>query len=138
MIRVLLFPILLFFQHTCLIAQTLTAVKSPDGNNKLEFKIEKGLPFYRIIKEKDELLNWSELGLKLKDQEAYGSFEIINTVKESHTDVWEPLWEKATSIRNEYNGLKTTLREKQAPNRELTIIFRVYDDGVAWRYELPL
>lgn len=134
--RALLLLILVAFQQPCLFAQPLE-IKSPRGKIKLEFKIQDGLPYYKVYKGDQELIEWSELGLKLKDQAAGKSFEIINKATQSHLDVWRTLWEKSSSIKDEFNLLKTTLRGKQAPNEVLFIIFRVYDDGVAWRYELP-
>ncbi len=135
--RTLLFSLIAIFQVHTAAAQQSLEIESPNGKNKLQFTLQDGLPFYRLTKGKDVLIEWSALGLKLKNQQSFKSFKISLAKKKRYSDVWKPLWEKTSSIKNEYHELKTVLVEEQKPAREIAILFRVYNDGFAFRYELP-
>ena len=66
-----------------------------------------------------------------------GDFVVRRARRERHNRVWSPLWGEYDQIRNRYNELTVDLREATAPRRKLRVVFRAYDDGVAFRYVLP-
>ena len=110
--------------------------------NKMSFSFwlgEKDIPFYSVSYNSKPVIKTSRLGFILKNDLSLDSnFEIIKTDTLSHDDTWQPVWGEQKNIRNHYKQLTIHLREKAAPNRLLNIIFRVFEDGVGFRYEFPI
>lgn len=123
-------------QSNDITAQDILELNSPDGSNLIEVRIKDGLPYYRLLRKDQELLGWSEMGLKIQDQPNYQSLEVVEIKRNTFSESWKPLWEKSSLIKNEYNEININIKERQKPNRSLSIIFRLYDDGAAWRYEI--
>ncbi|MCM4160115.1 glycoside hydrolase family 97 protein [Antarcticibacterium flavum] len=118
------------------IAQTLT---SPDGNLEMEFSlIESGTPAYQLSYKNREVIKQSTLGLELKNDEhsLLNNFSILETKESSFDEVWEPVWGEESEIRNHYNELEVYL-EQEETNRQMVIRFRLFDDGLGFRYEFP-
>ncbi|MBK5208109.1 MAG: glycoside hydrolase family 97 protein [Flavobacteriaceae bacterium] len=117
-----------------------TAVASPDSTVKVEFNLtEKGEPTYLVTFKNKEVIKKSILGsFDLKDRASLKeNFEIINATKSNFSEVWEMPWGEQTKVENNYNELKIELQEKTDLKRKLTIVFRVYNDGLGFRYEFP-
>lgn len=111
---------------------------SPDGNVKLTFALnEIGKPYYKVSYKNKEVIKESFLGLELKNTTNFISdFSIKKTEKNTFDQTWEPVWGEESKIRNHYNELLVSLYQKTS-DRILNIRFRVYDDGVGFRYEFP-
>jgi len=116
-----------------------TNVSSPDGSIKMAFNLnEKGQPFYDVTYNKDEVIKTSTLGFDLKEAPSLnGDFKILNATSSSFEEVWEMPWGEQTEVENKYNQLKVELQETSALKRKLTVVFRVYNDGLGFRYEFP-
>ncbi|WP_051353214.1 glycoside hydrolase family 97 catalytic domain-containing protein [Thalassobacillus devorans] len=116
-----------------------TSAHSPDGNVQVEFQLtEEGEPQYQISYGKTRLIEPSSLGFKFKEQAPLQSnFKIIDTSIENYNEHWEPVWGEKSKIKNHYKQLTVYLQEKDEPNRKMNIVFRIYDDGVGFRYVLP-
>ncbi|MDP3946264.1 MAG: glycoside hydrolase family 97 protein [Lutibacter sp.] len=117
-----------------------TDVTSPDENVKVAFKLtEKGEPTYLVTFKNKEVIKTSTLGgFDLKDVASLkDNFEIINATTRDFNEVWEMPWGEQTKVENNYKELKIELREKADLKRKLTIVFRVYNDGLGFRYEFP-
>lgn len=117
-------------------AQTLL---SPDGNLKMRFSInESGRPVYSLdFKDKAVILP-SGLGFELKDgNDLMNDFEIAGVSEDSVDEYWTPVWGEESSIRNNYNELAVSLRQKTT-GRVMTVRFRLFDTGLGFRYEFPL
>ena len=138
-------------------------VKSPNGNVVLNFAVEQGRPVYSVQYKGKDVIRPSHLGLELaKDKHAsmgqreHDLLEGFAIAKEETTtfdETWRPVWGETATIRNHYNEYAVTLSQKwlerlpgksggprMAPrqfNRTVVIRFRVYDDGVGFRYEFP-
>ena len=138
-------------------------VKSPNGNVALNFAVEQGRPVYSVQYKGKDVIRPSHLGLELaKDKHAsmgqreHDLLEGFAIAKEETTtfdETWRPVWGETATIRNHYNEYAVTLSQKwlerlpgksggprMAPrqfNRTVVIRFRVYDDGVGFRYEFP-
>ncbi|MDL2311396.1 glycoside hydrolase family 97 protein [Bacteroidales bacterium OttesenSCG-928-B11] len=125
------------FSITTLFTQEL---KSPDNNLVLKFELQEGgVPTYSLkFKEKPVILN-SSLGFELvKDNKSLvDDFEIIDTTKSHVDETWEPVWGEEKSIRNCYNELVVNLIQKEK-SRKMTIRFRLFNDGLGFRYEFPM
>ena len=122
-----------------------TAV-SPNGKVVVRFGIDNGRPYYTVQYGTKDVIKKSFLGLELaKDKHAskgmketslMDGFELMQTIKTSHDDTWKPVWGETDEIRNHYNEMTVSLLQAKS-NRNIKICFRVYDDGVGFRYEFP-
>ena len=135
MLKKILFFLCCFIveQHFAQHSQT-----SPDGNVKLTFALnEIGKPYYKVSYKNKEVIKESFLGLELKNTTNFISdFSIKKTEKNTFDQTWEPVWGEESKIRNHCNELLVSLHQKTS-DRILNIRFRVYDDGVGFRYEFP-
>ncbi|MDE6680224.1 MAG: glycoside hydrolase family 97 N-terminal domain-containing protein, partial [Muribaculaceae bacterium] len=115
------------------------AVTSPDGSVSLEFDTKDGLPYYSVKRNGKSILNDSRLGMKLKDAPDFAEdFSVKSTERDSHSETWQPVWGEESSIDNNYNELRVSLQQKKlAPGRNLAVVFRVFNDGIGFRYEFP-
>jgi alpha-glucosidase len=119
---------------------------SPDGNLAITFEL-KALPqpylpgvrpYYRVSYQGQPVLRHSPLGLDLKGGPALDHhLEIIGTDRQSHDSTWENKFGTQRQVRDHYHQLTVSLRERRAPGRRLDIVFRAYNEGVAFRYALP-
>ena len=120
-------------------AETNEVVRSPDGRISLSFLLDAGAPRYAVARDGSDVILPSSLGFVLKDAPPLtNGFEIVEVRRETADDVWRPVWGTAAQVRNRYAQLEARLRETEAPHREMSLIFRAYDDGVAFRYVLPV
>ncbi|MFZ0489328.1 MAG: glycoside hydrolase family 97 N-terminal domain-containing protein, partial [Salegentibacter sp.] len=112
---------------------------SPKDINRVEFELnEAGAPVYRVFHKDILIIDSSTLGFNLKNAPALdGDFEVLNTEKSSEDDTWKMVWGEQLEVRNHYNELKILLQERSELQRKMNIIFRVYDDGIGFRYEFP-
>lgn len=117
------------------IAQEL---KSPDGNLEMEFSLqEDGTPVYQLDYKDKEVIESSKLGLDLKDAEdLLSGFSISSTNTSTFDETWKPVWGETSEIRNNYNELEVQL-EQESTDRTMIIRFRLFDDGLGFRYEFP-
>ena len=111
---------------------------SPDNNVHLSFELqEKGKPSYSLQYKKSQVINPSTLGLELNGQESLQEgFEVVNTSTSSFDETWQPVWGENKDIRNHYNELLVELKQTST-GRFMNLRFRVYDDGIGFRYEFP-
>ncbi|MCE1202864.1 MAG: glycoside hydrolase family 97 protein [Bacteroidia bacterium] len=116
-----------------------TFVKSPDGNISLRFATnDEGKPLYSVEYKGQMLVVPSELGLELYGAPALsGGFSVKNVLKNTFDETWEMPWGEQRKVRNYHNEMTVVLREKSDPHREMHLIFRAYNDGVAFRYHIP-
>ena len=113
-------------------------VKSPNNRVVASFMVDKGQISYFVTKDDKIILRKSRLGLILKDAEPLAdNFSVVRAYSRSTDETWKAYWGEQRVIRNNYNETAIYLEETEKPNRLLTIRFRVYDDGVAFRYEVP-
>lgn len=119
--------------------QEQTVLTSPDGKLVLEFMLdEEGTPRYSLKHAGKEVLLPSRLGLVLKDApDLLNGFAVKEVRHDSYKDVWQPVWGEESEITNHYHELKVCLKEKAALGRELNVVFRLFDDGMGFRYEFP-
>lgn len=119
---------------------------SPNGKVVVRFGIDNGRPYYTVQYGTKDVIKKSFLGLELaKDKHAskgmketslMDGFELMQTIKTSHDDTWKPVWGETDEIRNHYNEMTVSLLQAKS-NRNIKICFRIYDDGVGFRYEFP-
>ncbi len=115
-------------------------LKSPNQKLQMEFSLQNdGTPSYSLNYKDKVVLKPSKLGLALKDEvkSLLNDFTIIDTQTSTFDETWKPVWGEVASIRNHYNELAVTLNQK-GTDRQLIIRFRLFDDGLGFRYEFPL
>lgn len=114
-------------------------VASPDGKTRLLFSLsEKGEPVYEVFYKDKRVLNPSKLGIELVDApNLLDGFTLSDAQRNSFDETWQPVWGEEKEIRNQYNELAVTLNQP-AQKRNMVIRFRLFDNGVGFRYEFPL
>jgi len=136
----------LFFLAINGLAAAPLSVTSPDGNLAVTFEVKaNGQPYlpgerayYRVSYQGKVILKDSPLGLDFKGLPALDhDFEITGSHQTSHDTTWTNSFGAVRTVRDHYNQLTVSLRERQAPGRRLDLVFRAYDSGIAFRYSLP-
>ncbi len=130
---------LLFALFSMTTVKAVESITSPNGQLKLNFFLsQNGEPEYELFYKNKEVIKPSKLGLELKnDAGLMNGFTISNVQEASFDETWEPVWGETKTIRNNYNELAVTLDQK-AQDRHIIIRFRLYNDGLGFRYEFPL
>jgi glucan 1,4-alpha-glucosidase len=123
----------------CSSSPTHLNVSSPDKEIDLQFIINQKSQAGYLIEYKNKLvIDTSYFGFDFEDEKQFGNnLEVINSSTSSFDETWETVWGEQKYVRNNYNELKVELKEKGDSGRRYFIIFRVYDDGVAFRFEFP-
>ncbi len=114
-------------------------LKSPEGKLVMEFLLQSdGTPGYNLKFKDKEVIKSSKLGLELKNDKKslLNDFTVIDTKATSFDETWKTVWGEVNKIRNHYNELAITLNQK-GTDRQLVIRFRLFDDGLGFRYEFP-
>lgn len=101
-------------------------------------KLDKGRVFYAVEKDSKKIIEKSALGLALRGEEPlFSELSIIRSHEKKFDEVWETKWGETRQIRNNYREIAIYFAEQKGQGRLLTIRFRVFDEGVAFRYEIP-
>ena len=112
-------------------------VKSPNGQLVLVAGVDKGHPYYKLFRNGQEVVGKSFLGLKLSNADLSQGFKVSRQERNTKDETWEQPWGEDKKIRNHYNGIKLSLRQTKTLPLAMQIEFRVFDDGVGFRYLLP-
>lgn len=128
--------LLVLFMGSAAMAEGIT---SPNGQLQLNFSVNpQGEPVYELFYKGKAVIKPSKLGLELKnDPGLMNGFTLADTRTSTFDETWEPVWGEVRQIRNHYNEMAVTLNQK-AQNRNIIICFRLFDDGLGFRYEFPL
>ena len=115
------------------------SITSPNGQLQLNFSVNsQGEPVYELFYKGKAVIKPSKLGLELKnDPGLMNGFTLADTQTSTFDETWEPVWGEVKQIRNHYNEMAVTLDQK-AQDRNIIIRFRLFDDGLGFRYEFPL
>ena len=114
---------------------------SPDGRLQLSFDLTAdGTPTHKMDYNNKPVIATSRLGLELKNQKSLlDGFKMERVSRSSFDETWQPVWGEQSSIRNHYNEMAVCLSQPDDNGhlREMIVRFRLYDDGVGFRYEWP-
>lgn len=114
------------------------SVVSPGNIISVEFSLKEGAPYYSVKRKNSPVVDVSRLGFTLKDlAPLQDNFKLVNSKKATFNETWTQPWGEVKNIKNLYNSLIVQLEEKSDSKRKLNIEFRVYDDGVGFRYQIP-
>lgn len=117
-------------------------LKSPDGIFAMQFYLrDGGIPTYTLTYKGKEVIKPSKLGLELNSKKEdrsslYDNFIIVGTTTDTFDETWQPVWGESKDIRNHYNELAVTLNQPST-DRQMLIRFRLFNDGLGFRYEFP-
>jgi hypothetical protein len=130
---------LLFIVCLCFGSVYAQEVTSPNGNLSLRFQLAgAGVPTYQLSFKNKPVLKTSSLGIETSDVASFSSgFTITKTDKNTVDENWKPVMGEQSSIRNNYNELLVTLTQRDVQNRFINIRFRLFNDGLGFRYEFP-
>lgn len=118
--------------------QNSEEVASPDGQISLTFSLKNDSAFYAVFRDGNSVIANSKLGFILDEMVGFaGDFKIDGLEASSFSETWEQPWGEKREILNEYNQLVVHLSSKESGAKKLDIVFRVFDDGVAFRYVFP-
>lgn len=115
------------------------SILSPDNKNELIFSLtEKGEPQYVLSSRGKNVLLPSKLGFEFEENEAMKEgFKIINIEKSTADVLWEQPWGEFKEIRDHHNELIVHLKEKNGSGRTMDLVFRLFNDGLGFRYIFP-
>jgi glucan 1,4-alpha-glucosidase len=127
------------------VAQSKTTVASPNGQIKLQFWLDgSGSPLYSVEYKGRPLLLASRLGFDIKDTYTdkplptlASNLQVKSSAQTSRNSTWRPVWGEVKEIRDNYQQLSVGLVQKTDKPIEYNIVFKVYNDGVGFRYEFP-
>ena len=127
----------------CVFLSIATAAKgetvtSPDGNLSVTFSLTaQGVPTYQVDYKGIAVVKPSTLGIELNEENSLmDHFRVNKTSTSTFDETWKPVWGEEKEIRNHYNELFVEM-EKPENGRFMNLRFRVYNDGVGFRYEFP-
>ena len=132
--RKIIFLMSIFAMHITMAQQQ----SSPDGSVMLSCSLKSdGTPSYKVTYKNKPVINESTLGFTLKKAEPLtNNFKVVDTKKSTFKETWKPVWGEESEILNHYNELLVSL-EQNNTKRKMNIRFRVYNEGVGFRYEFP-
>ena len=114
------------------------SITSPNGALLLNVNVNaQGTPEYSLDYKGKPIVKDSKLGIMTQELPLTEGFHIVSTDTLSVDRTWEPVWGEYSEVRDHFNELAVKLAAEN-PQRELTIRFRVFDDGLGFRYELPV
>jgi len=114
-------------------------IQSPDKNLSLKFALQdNGTPTYQLSYKKKAVIKTSKLGLETKDVPSFlEGFSLSKSEESTFDESWNPVWGEQKTIRNHYKELVVTLTQKSIKDRHIRIRFRLFNDGLGFRYEFP-
>src|SRR5256886_5777951 len=119
-------------------AAAQVSVASPDGRNQVTVEIHDGGLYYRLNRDTHPLFLPSRLGMAFRNAKPLlDSLRITDTTRSTHDETWTQPWGEVSRVRDHHNELSVPVVETASPGRRFTVAFRVFDDGVGFRYEIP-
>ncbi len=112
-------------------------IRSPDGKLLAAFMLDQGVAYYRVTWADQPVINKSKLGLRFKQARLDRNLSIAAVQRISADKTWTLPWGEVEKVRDHHNELRVSLRETTEDPREMVIVFRVFNDGLGFRYELP-
>lgn len=113
-----------------------TTVSSPDGNVRLLFSLDKqGAPSYQVIYYGDTVVYPSALGVLLNTGSFEDNLSVLSVQQVTKQESWDPVWGQFQTIASLSNEMSIDLQNKE--KEQITVIFRIFNDGVGIRYRFP-
>lgn len=127
--------LLLLSFSSCVLAYELC---SPNRNLCLKIDVtSEGIPFYTLSYKNKEVIKPSKLGLVMEEADLTANFQVVKIDTLTFDEVWAPVWGEYERVRNHYKEITLQLVQQDSSKRTLNLCFRVFNDGIGFRYELP-
>jgi hypothetical protein len=145
LLKRLLIVLISFLVCSVHFAQSKTNISSPDKNIQLGFWLsDNGAPMYEVTYKNRAVVLPSSMGFELKQTmndislpALKDNLTVIASKQTGADTKWKPVWGDVKEIRENYNQLSVSLSQKGDQAIVFNIIFKVFDDGVGFRYEFP-
>ena len=118
-------------------AHAADVLTSPDGHLKVTVGLKGGKPYYSVQRDGQPIVNRSFLGFTLADGDFDSNFKVVGKSRDTKNETWTQPWGEDRVVSNHYNELKLRLQQGDKRQRQLSIVFRAFDDGIGFRYEFP-
>ncbi len=127
-----------FGRPTPVAAQDELQVTSPDGRIEVTVAVDRGRAHYAVRRDGRPVILPSRLGFEFRGAPALGAgLRIASSSRNAVDQTWQQPWGEVREVRDHHNELRVSLVEARPPGRKLDVVFRAFDDGVGFRYELP-
>lgn len=148
--RIILFAVALVFAFGWQNVNAQETFTSPDGKLELQFEVKDGVPYYALNRDGKPVVLPSKMGFTLEWRDDLAHAFVLKDVKfDTFDETWEPVWGEEAQIRNHYNEMLVTLEQPvgsvesmdHSTEKKATVMqirFRLYDDGLGFRYEFPM
>ena len=119
-------------------AQEAARVASPDGRNQVTVEVRDGGLYYSVQRDRRPVLLPSRLGFEFRGAPPLRDhLRVVDTTRNSADETWTQPWGEVAQVRDHHIELRLAVAETAPPRRRFAVVFRVFDDGVGFRYELP-
>jgi alpha-glucosidase len=112
-------------------------VSSPDGALTVTVGVDGGHTWYQVTRGQERIIDRSALGFVLSDGDFKDNFKMGKVTRTSLDETWSQPWGEDAQVRNHYNEMCVRLQEKSGKKRYIDLVFRAFDDGIAFRYAYP-
>lgn len=136
----IVFLLLIFFLSVSCNLNSFKWINSPDHDIRVKVNVSKeGIPYYIVKYQRHTVIDTSYLGFEFtSDTKAFSGFEVLKRDFTLQRDKdWEMPWGEQRIVEDNFNGMMVFLRETEAPYREIQIEYKIYNDGLGFRYILP-
>jgi len=137
--QIILIGAIVLLSTSC--SKTITTQSIASPNNSIDLKVilsQDGKLAYIVNYKEQKIIDTSYLGFTFNEAKPLSkNLKILNTTQVTVDNTWEMPWGEQVEVRNNYSELTINLQEITAPNRLFNVIFRVFDDGLAFRYDFP-
>jgi hypothetical protein len=132
-------PVFCAILFSCTPLKNQYEVFSPDNRIEVKFLLNNsGQATYIINFDGKRVIDTSSFSFDFQDDKSFGTnLEIVSSNTSLFDETWETVWGEQKYIRNNYNELKVELKEKGEAGRKCFLVFRVFNDGVGFRYDFP-
>jgi alpha-glucosidase len=117
-------------------ADAAWTVASPDGRNVVSVTTADGQLVYSVRRNGEAVLSPSRLGFAFRADSLYRGLRVTGVARDSADETWTQPWGEVARVRDHHRELRVHVAETGAPGRRFAVVFRAFDDGVAFRYEL--
>ena len=125
-------------------SETVHVLGSPDGRTEVRVALRDGILLYSVHRDRQRILDPSALGLDLTNTvngeqrtAPFNRFTLAGVSRRERRATWTPVWGKSSEVEDRFRELTVELRGAVSPQRPLAVVFRAYDDGIAFRYVVP-
>ncbi|MGH7613251.1 MAG: glycoside hydrolase family 97 protein, partial [Gemmatimonadales bacterium] len=119
-------------------AQGQVRVASPDGRNQVTAEIREGKLYYSVQRDGRPLFLPSLLGFEFQGASPLrDGLQLVDTTRKTVDATWTQPWGEVARVRDHHNELKISVAETAPPSRQFAVVFRLFNDGLGFRYEVP-